>query len=746
MLHELLLALSGHASPLLEDGKDLQQFGQLLSPSEAALLRSIATLGNLHIAIRRIAIQITETHRSVVCRAVSKAIECVHLARFQQDILTIESKILREDASLVGAYNNVPLSSIVTAFGDWKRKLQWLQIVVRRMQPGMADRPEKRSNGAKSNTSGAQIIDWLRKETHTGYPDIEQLALDLVGAAERIWLRQVSAWVLYSSLPTMGAEDFLIQQDTDVSNGQFKVRPDLSPDFVTPTTANSILFIGRSLDYLRYQRKEQSALQSFSPDIEHNSLLSSHVKHLSSLKHPINSVTFAIAIGNIRSSISQNILQKLLPLPEIRQVLALIHNFFLLGHGDFAIALIAAADECLAARNTRALGASSQRDAHRFGGMMIKEGEVKAVLSRTWAKLAALQSDHDDDTDEELDQARDLIQFSIKRPTTAYTGRSFLSHAESLPIMESVKTTFEDVLLATPTSLSIAVSSPLDLFLSGADVEAYTTIHSYLLAIRRAHLHLTDLWKLSTLRRAHSFPHGPPTRGMEKSKLRLQANDRSIKMRSTWASINSAAFFLAELGEYFQGEVVSSSWDQFSRWLQQPTVSSSSRPGSSNSTKDISSDISASESASRDPESLAVAHRLYLSALIHSLILDDATFAKSLRQLLSQLDHIVALVKQLDTIHLTLETQQADNKLPADEDELMNNLQSIRTAISTNLRSIADQLSSIDTHGLGAAINIGQEENEVTDFVPWRGAGLHRLLMKLDFLRLGERWDGLVDS
>jgi len=737
MLHELLLALSGHTSPLLLDDRDIQQLGPLLCPSEEALLRSIARLGNVHTEILRDVSTIKDSHPSVICRAVSRTVESVHLAEFQQDILDVERKILQKDASLVGAYDIVPLSSVVGAFSGWGKRMEWLKSLVQYIQLGALGLTQISTENAKQigtrrHASGAQVMDWLRKESQTGYPDIERICVDLVKVAERAWLRQISAWVLYGRLPELGAEDFLIQQGgsaTGSDTGSYKVRMDLCPSFVSSLTANSILFIGKSLDYIRNQGQITPGSQPGSHITGEVPLLFSHLKHLSALGHPISSVNLAAAIANIRSSLSQNVLQRLLPLADIQQVLNVMTDFFLLERGDFAVALIASADECLSARSNRVLDKPLQPDALRFGGIMIKEGEVTNVLNRTWTALAALQNDDDDDVDEGLDLARDIIRLSIKKHILPATT-SFLSSAGPFPILEEVKTTFGDVLLATPISLTVSVSSPLDLFLGSAELEAYSMIHSYLLSVRRAHLHLTDLWKLSTLRRTKLSP----ANGRVNSKLleeeRQRANKRSISMRSTWTLISSTAFFLTELGEYLQGEVVSSSWRHFSTWLQPPNVTSSSRPTSPRSTEGILSDELAETNASHDPQSVTIAHRAYLSALIHALILDDTVFTKLLKIMLTRLDHVAALVKRLSVVEQSAELGQS---YATEQNDIMRSFGEVRVAVEADLHGLVRRLGEIDSQRLGGGPQFN--ESEITSFVPWQGGGLYRLLMKLDFAR-----------
>ena len=111
-----------------------------------------------------------------------------------------------------------------------------------------------------------------------------------------------------------------------------------------------------------------------------------------------------------------------------------------------------------------------------------------------------------------------------------------------------------DLLLsAIPTSLTLTIAPPFDtLHLSTADVRTYSDINSYLLAIRRGHIRLTELWKQSQLRRDYPTPLGPlgaaPLRGAAVLKVRRErSSKRDHHMRKIWAT-SSAADLSSERG------------------------------------------------------------------------------------------------------------------------------------------------------------------------------------------------------
>lgn len=199
MLHEILLSLSGHPSPLLS--ADSTSSASILSPPEKALLASVAHLSDLHHKLIVQTASVASAHPSSICKAVATAISSVHLAQFQQKVLEVEDDILSKDAGSVGAYNIVPLTAIVKEFSGWTRRMEWFLGIMEFMEIA-----------ADQKCTGAMVIDKLCNAIQTGYVDIEEAALSLVRVAETAWLRQISSWILYGRLPSFGKEDFFVQE------------------------------------------------------------------------------------------------------------------------------------------------------------------------------------------------------------------------------------------------------------------------------------------------------------------------------------------------------------------------------------------------------------------------------------------------------------------------------------------------------------------------------------------------------
>ncbi|RHZ47171.1 putative gamma-tubulin complex component GCP4 [Aspergillus thermomutatus] len=778
MLHEILLSLSGQPSPLFAFSSEedvVSENAFPLSPPEKALLTSLARLSRLHARLREHTSLISSSHPSIICRAVSSTINAHHLGGFQRKILEVEKAILAEDSAYVGGYGIVPLSTIVGEFSPWTRRLEWLWEVVRFILP-------KNRTSSTHGCTGPALIDYLRTESQTGYLDLEEIALHLITVAETAWMRQVSTWLLYGNLPVFGKDDFFIQEDNSSqiddssSIANFMMQTSLLPKFVSLHTASSILFIGKTLNHIRAKRKGATAESSGSP-APPVTLQGEHIAHLASLASPISAPKLSNAIDSIRLSLSQSVLSKLLPLPKILEILSVLHDFLLLGRGEFATALVSHADARLLERHRRPeLLAGRVRAQTELDGLVVKEGDITHALTNTWAELYSLQNE-EDPVDESLDLARDLVRLSITATTSGHTVAPHSDEIGTDLVAEISDVSFEDLLFPARSSLSVEVRAPLDLFLSTSDIAVYSKIHSYLLGIRRAQIRISDLWKHSFLRKSYPSPWGPPRSntsfGQSKLKLgRQRDNTRLSQMRPIWATSSASLFVLSEIGSFFQGEVINGCWQHFREWIQgglgTVTPSTGSRPGTSASLKSRHSDspikgsvdIDRSSQAAPqrlDPETLTVAHRRYLFSLVQSLFLTDKPFKKALRSLLSVIDHFIALVIRLESVqrNMDLETDEgvvdALADYPKEETELLEALRTTRMEVEGGIRDVIACLRDIDDsrsgegrkmfdlvkHARATMLADRQDgsgmSSQFCQYLPRKTAGVDQLLMKLDF-------------
>ncbi|CAK7266375.1 hypothetical protein SEPCBS119000_001997 [Sporothrix epigloea] len=824
MLHEILLSLSGHSSPLLRsdaasdhvasrpDHAGFQGIAaeSALSPSEQALLSDLARLSHLHIRLRSHAAHIAAVHSSVVCRAVAAAIVSVHLAAFQRDVLAVEETVLRRDAALVGAYDIVPLTAVVGAFANWPRRFEWLWAVAQYILPETdagapaTIKPLKQSvKAAPSMPSGSQLINHLRSELQTGYEDIERTASSLVRVAETAWLKQVSAWIIYGRLPSFGGGDFFVQQEASTADitGRYICASQHLPAYVSPSTAASMLFIGRSLVELRAKTDTRASngprasyWLSEGADVGSSGggggsgggyHLSAQLQELSKLSYPLKGAAFSRTIAHIRAVLSRTALRKLLPPAKVVGMLQLLRDFFLLGRGEFAMALVEQADETMRSRWQRSDGAgaappTTAGSVRSMNALLVKDGEVAAVLTRTWAVLGAMHAhnataDLGEEEDEGLELARELLRLVLQRSTTSATVSTVTSQPRSpnaasglgssqhrLAGSESIAATpFQNLLFSVPASLVLQIPYPLDLVLSAADLQVYSAIHAYLLSIRRAHLRLTGLWKLSSLRRHCPPPPGPPygergSHSLEQTQMRRQRYTmRADTLRSVWATANATIFSLAEIESYLQTDVVAELWDGFQQWLtvgkDEPTRrtglgdaslrraterdrdaakgSADVENGDSDDDDNDDDDVWLQEglsqendtpgsaedtlAASHDPQSLAIAHRRYLRCMVRRLLLDRSQWTDPLYALFVSIDQMTALVHRLQGLWQALDLESdvgvvdAFVDLEREQQDVLDALSLAERSVRAGVLSVVDALRELE----GEEDGRGQEED-----------------------------------
>jgi hypothetical protein len=825
MLHELLLALSGHPSPLFKDDIDTESSSfspstdhgaVLLSSSERALLKSIGTLSNSHRRLKSLLKTIADGHPSTICRSVAVAIHQTHLDRFQQRVLSVEGKILVKDASLVGAYNIVPLASVVGEFDDWHRLMAWYMRLAQFILPSSASKLQQSRDVFRGTCTGAALIDELRSEMQTGFPEIEVAATELCRVAELAWLRQTSAWVVYGRLPVSGAEDFFIQPEKvrhdveanpETDSVSFVKIQALLPAHITSSTGSVMLFIGKSLHRVQAYRRTYPIISSKISDsqVDPAALAASHLAQLSSLTLPLVPTQFNRLILSLRSSLSKNVLQYLLPAHETTQLLGCLRQFFLLDRGEFAVALIEESEKRLRVRQHQLgrLVGQDRNPVQALKSLTMNDAELNQTLQAAWKDLAASNrgSINAIDYDDNLDYARQHISLvSTPRSIARPPSRPSSSDSTVLPQLSSVA--FDDLLFPTPTALKFRITPPYDLILSSQDISVYSHIHSYLLAIRRGGRKLSGLWSMEGARRERRHKYDSFRVSDEHASiLRSRRRTRAISMRKVWATCSAAVFLLSETSAHFEGEVRAGAGGRFRAWVEagnqdehgnvvvqhetnagdqstdqvsedfqthgmqgllhtsvaQSQVSSSGWTASSILPVEESAATQQRRTDSRqsripkqenftphDPSSLSSTHRAHIYALAHALLLTDEPLTRALRDLLGAVDQLVAWFaeaiegwRKSDDGYGMDEFGEEDDGMLQKEKERLLQLDRARKAVDSGLRAVVLRLRAIDEDrgGFGRLTSAFGDEEGDRSLEP-ASAGVHRLLMKLDFGRI----------
>lgn len=738
MLHEVLLALSGHPSPLFSTDKGSGEDADfpLLSPSERALLRSIGGLSELHRQLRQHIAAIASTHASTICRAVATSIHQTHLARFQRKILDVESQVLTKDARVVGAYDIVPLAGVVSEFDGWQRRMAWYWDVACFMRSPRASGPET------SECSGAALIDRLRAEQQTGFPDVEEVAVELSRVAETAWLRQLASWVLYGKVPAFGASDFFISAETDQESGDvaFARKKELLPKFVSSQTATSILFIGKSLHQVRrYGRRALTSSDSARAGMSERELAALHLGYLTGLSMPIVPAQLSRTVATIRQSLSQNVLQHLLPMNLTLELFSTLRQYFLLGSGEFATALINEADARVQARQL-SMGRLLQQDPIKaLQGLSIKDAELQQTLASVWKSLASRDEEAED---EGLEFARKHI--SLEPPGKRSSRPSTADSSVHGATIDMSHISFNDLLFPSAAVLGLNITQPLDLLISQHDIGSYAAINSYLLAIRRSISRLSDLWRRTAARREYPAHRDDSTATTTSSdELRARATKRRVATRKVWATCSAALFLLSETSAYFEGEITRESWSRFDAWVKEPGAPLANGDDSSADTDDSPHPTF----TQKDPETLASGHRVFLASLTYAILLTDIPYTRDLRSLLGNVDTLIAFFTRLVDVQQKLDLERDGEGetgfTAAEEQRIALELDRARKKVDSDLKAVVVRLRQLDQERIGSGryLDLGRSGS---GFEAWKGGGVDRLLMKLEFGRMVEEGFDLV--
>ncbi len=404
---------------------------------------------------------------------------------------------------------------------------------------------------------------------------------------------------------------------------------------------------------------------------------------------------------------------------------ACIERYFLLSSGEFVVLLIKEADTKLQARQQGMDRLLQQDPVKSMKGLSLKDHELQQTLSQTWRQLAALDDDAADDT---LRFAEKHFNMSASGPASRpSTSDSMIEEAPELSTI-----VFNDLLFPNAVDLGMNITPPLDLIISQRDISTYSTINAYLLSLRRAELRLADLWRRTGARR--DSPFKGTAAEVTPLDRRQRVAQRRVATRKVWATCSAAVFLLSELSAYLEGEVIRGSWQQFLEWMKQESYSGNLQASQISNEAKVVEPIT-----QRDPETLASGHRAFLASLTYALLLNDAQYTQELRSLLGNVDSLIAFFNRQLDIQQKLDTEYdtgGDTEYTTSEyGRISLELDRARKKVDSDLRSVINRLRQMDRERMGSGRYL-EVIAHGSGFEPWKGGGVDRLLMKLEFGRM----------
>ena len=214
------------------------------------------------------------------------------------------------------------------------------------------------------------------------------------------------------------------------------------------------------------------------------------------------------------------------------------------------------------------------------------------------------------------------------------------SLTQDVPLSTSVSplgtSIFDTQLLGTTLSFSYNLSWPLDLFLDRADLSIYSTIFSFLSALRKTHTRVHTCWtSLSNAQRARrrwtGFGEGGTAEDLEV---------RARMLRCGWGVVRDMNWFLDTVLGYVMMDVVDVEFRKLKEMLDRQSVAGATLKALSNSSSQPGS------TSHLDFTTLRTLHTHYLGRLLDGCLLTNPTLTSILLSILDNCERFVANVER----------------------------------------------------------------------------------------------------
>ncbi|KAI0308895.1 Spc98 family-domain-containing protein, partial [Amylostereum chailletii] len=520
-------------------------------------------------------------------------------------VIDTETKVLRRDPAFVAGGSFVPLSSVRAAFAEWDAPMAALESL-------LGDLREEK------NKMPGHLIDMLLTRSATGTHRIASLMSRLSIAVQRVWRTQLIAFLVHGSL---SASD-------PIASNKYTLIEGYIPSCVSTQTRNSIAYIGRALATV----KAANWQTQFPRD-----LASEHTRRLDDVLVQ-DQYGFDRVIADIRTNVSEWLWLNVLTEKDVEEAVVSLANYFLLRNGEFSLSLIREIERLKISRLTARSGPST----------MIREQDLHLALLRASLGTTAQQ-------DPALSRLRFHLPSGPLRPLlpSLKTPKSLTTSIGSNGFEE---TTFDDLLLGTPLSLSYSVEWPLDLFLQPTDLKLYGILFSYISSLRKTHTRVHTCWtSLSNAQRARRRWTGLGEGGTVDD---LEVRERLL--RCGWGVVREMNWFLDNLLGYVMTDVVDSEFRRLRKLVtrHQGQDSASSRRRDSSAAQHpfaatslpsgghSTNDRVANDTAPLDFTSLRNIHSSYLERLLVGSLLANPTLTGIIRSVFELCEQFVAQVER----------------------------------------------------------------------------------------------------
>ncbi|KAF9486445.1 gamma-tubulin ring complex protein [Pholiota conissans] len=556
MIAEVLLVLAGHSSSLFTAEHTLTPaFSPLLHPGEQQTLEALALIAARYSRIKTACTALSRAPSRYIC-ALCATLSHILKEDYESLVVSTEAQVLRRDPALVAGAAFVPLAAVRAIFAEWEAPLAALVALIEEVEKEKDWKP-------------GPLIDLLVARSKTGVYRVADIINRISVAVQRVWRTQLTAFLVHGSL---AAVDPLADEDLKLTVGAV-------PSCVSAQSSESIAYIGRAIATVKKVRWQKQLPRDLAT--EHTTLLEGAL--------PQQQHAFDLVIAQIRTNVGEWLWLNVLTKKDVDDAVDSLANYFLVRNGEFSLSLIREIERMKISRLTSRPGTAS----------MIREQDLNLAILRASLGTTAQHDPY-------LSKLRFVLPDGPLRPLLP----SLTSDSSSQ------STLFDTVLLGTPLLLSYNLSWPLDLFLDRADLTVYSSIFSFLSALRKTHTNVHTCWtSLSNSQRARRRWTGLSEGGTtEDQDVRVQM------LRCGWGVVRDMGWFLDTILGYVMMDVIDVEFRKLKDTLA--TVSQ------------------------LDFSTLRTMHTNYLARLLDGCLLTNASLTGVLRQMLDVCERFVAIVER----------------------------------------------------------------------------------------------------
>ncbi|XP_076444201.1 gamma-tubulin complex component 4-like [Babylonia areolata] len=497
MLHELLLALTGHCGGVFrETGNGIQVVPDLpfIHPSEVKVLNDLCRLGTLYKSFQQF-IQdygsgVSTIHtgtegelHGLYIRSFCRGLNMI-MADYRDALLSLEQQILRDQ--------HLPVSHLQYSLQEFQLLFPALSTVLQQI--------------ISHRAHGCYLLDILHKNSICGLPKVKDALERILHVCHGVLYKQLCAWMIHGlshdphheffiqavaggghrkddiisktsqedegELGIMGMTGRQMQamrnltlSDTDTSQdaGMFVIQADLLPGYIPMRVASKILFVGESVQM--FETNQQNAKQQSGQFMKERE--AEFTKDIQKLAQDptFSGSAFEALVDKIRLHVAEHLWVMVVQEAHLKGELRVMKDFFLLGRGELYLAFIDQAQHLLngppAPSTEHDVNTAYQQAARN---VLI---ENEALLQRF--KLTVTPS-----------------TTTPSAPATKPTDRGTESGGSGAP----VETGWSCL------GLTCTVQWPLHIFFTPSILKKYNRVFRFLLAVRRTQQDLQSTWSL----------------------------------------------------------------------------------------------------------------------------------------------------------------------------------------------------------------------------------------------------------